>query len=269
MSVQFQFGINKRLKQFQRHLLRQTALMQFEFRTDGNNRTTGVVNTLTKQVLTETTLLTFEHIGQRFKRTFVRTGNGTGTATIIKQSINRFLQHAFFVADDNIRRMQFHQSLQTVVAVDNPAIQIVQVRSCKPAAVQRNQRTQFRRNNRQNIQNHPFRFGVGINECLNDLQSLNQFLSLRFGSGIFQFLTNSLAFGFQINRGQNLFQSFGTDTGAERIFAILVNGFLILFFTQKLINRKRCQTRFDNNVAFKIKHTFQSLHRNIGQNRNP
>ena len=39
VSVQFQFGINERLKQFQSHLLRQTALVQFQFRTDGNNRT--------------------------------------------------------------------------------------------------------------------------------------------------------------------------------------------------------------------------------------
>ena len=108
MTVKFKFGINKRLEQFERHLLRQAALVQFEFRTDGNNRTSRIVNAFTQQVLTETTLLAFQHIRQRFQRTFVGTGNRAGAAAVIKQSVNRFLQHAFFVADNNIRSMQFN-----------------------------------------------------------------------------------------------------------------------------------------------------------------
>ena len=125
MSVQFQLGVNERLEQFQRHLLRQTALLQSQFRTDGNNRTAGIVDALAEQVLTETSLFTLQHVGQRFQRTLVGTGNGTRTAAVVKQSVNRFLQHAFFVADDNVRRMQFKQTFQTVVAVDHAAVQIV------------------------------------------------------------------------------------------------------------------------------------------------
>ena len=62
MTIEFQFCIYERLKQFQSHLLWQTALLQFQFRTNRNNRTTGIVNTFTKQVLTETTLFTFNNI---------------------------------------------------------------------------------------------------------------------------------------------------------------------------------------------------------------
>ena len=64
MTVKLQFGIDKRLKQLQSHFLRQTALMQFQFRTDGNNRTSRIVNTFTQKVLTETSLFTFQHIRQ-------------------------------------------------------------------------------------------------------------------------------------------------------------------------------------------------------------
>ena len=50
------------LEQLQRHELRQTALVQFQLRADDNNRTAGVVHTLTQQVLTEASLLTFQQV---------------------------------------------------------------------------------------------------------------------------------------------------------------------------------------------------------------
>ena len=50
--------------EFERHFLRQTALVHFEFRSDNDNGTAGVVNTLTQQVLTETALFTFQEIGK-------------------------------------------------------------------------------------------------------------------------------------------------------------------------------------------------------------
>ena len=56
----------KRLEKFKSHFLRQTALVNFEFGAYNDNRTSRIVNTLTEKVLTETSLLTFEHIGKRF-----------------------------------------------------------------------------------------------------------------------------------------------------------------------------------------------------------
>ena len=52
----------KRLKQLKRHFFRQTALIYFKLRTYNDNRTSRIVNTLTEKVLTETSLLTFQHI---------------------------------------------------------------------------------------------------------------------------------------------------------------------------------------------------------------
>src|SRR5690606_33208121 len=59
---------DERLEQFSRHVLGQTAFMQFQFRTNDDNGTTGVVDTLTEKVLTEASLLTLEHVAQRFQR---------------------------------------------------------------------------------------------------------------------------------------------------------------------------------------------------------
>ena len=268
VAVEFQFGINERLKQFERHFLGQTALMQFEFRSDRNNRTARVVDALAEQVLTETSLFAFEHVGQRFQRTLVGAGNRAGAAAVVEQSVDGFLQHAFFVADDNVRRMQLDQSLQAVVAVNDAAIQIVQVGSRKAAAVQRNQRTQLRRNNRQNVQNHPFRLGVGFDERFDNLQSLDQLLAFGFRSVVLELFANGLALGFQIDGRQNLFESFGADSGAERILAVFVNGFLILVFGQQFVNGQRRQPRLDDDVVFKVQNAFQSFHRNVGQHRN-
>ena len=50
------------LEEFQSHLLRQTTLVHLQLRTNNDNGTTRVVDALTKQVLTETSLLALEHV---------------------------------------------------------------------------------------------------------------------------------------------------------------------------------------------------------------
>ena len=63
-----QFFHNKGLEQFKRHFRRQTALPQLQFGADADNRTAGIVDALTEQVLPETSLFSFKHVGNRFKR---------------------------------------------------------------------------------------------------------------------------------------------------------------------------------------------------------
>ena len=59
-SVGNQFFHNERFEQLDRHFLRKTALINFQLRSYDDNGTSGIVNTLTKQVLTETSGLTFQ-----------------------------------------------------------------------------------------------------------------------------------------------------------------------------------------------------------------
>ena len=99
--------------------------MEFQFRTDNNNRAAGVIHALAKQILTETPLLAFQHIGERLQRTVARPCDRTPTATVINEGVHGFLQHALLVANDDIRCTEIEQTLQTIVAVDNAAIEIV------------------------------------------------------------------------------------------------------------------------------------------------
>ena len=99
----------ERLEQLQSHLLRQTALVQPELRAYHDNRTTRIVNPLTQQVLTETTLLALEHIGQGLQRAVTRASHRTSAPTIIEQGIHRFLQHPLFVIHDDLGSTQIQQ----------------------------------------------------------------------------------------------------------------------------------------------------------------
>ena len=174
MAALFEAVIDERLEELERHLLGKTALVQLQFRTDHDDRTAGVVDALTEQVLTEAALLALERIGERLERTVVRATQHAAAAAVVEQRVDGFLQHALFVAHDDVRRVQLHQLLQPVVAVDDAAVEIVQIGGRETAAIERHQRTQFRRDHRDHIENHPLRLVAGLAEAFDDAQALGE-----------------------------------------------------------------------------------------------
>src|SRR5699024_8046449 len=72
-----------RFEEVDRQFPRQTALLHLERRAYDDNRTAGIVDTLTEQILTETSLLTFEHVSEGFERTIARSCHRTATAAVI------------------------------------------------------------------------------------------------------------------------------------------------------------------------------------------
>src|ERR1041385_2606157 len=128
--------IDERLEQFERHLLRQAALMQAQFGTDHDHRTAGIVDALAEQVLPEAALLALEHVGQRLQRTLVGAGDDAAAAAVVEQRIDRFLQHSLLVVDDDLGRAEVEQALEAVVSVDHAPVEVVQVRCREAAAVE-------------------------------------------------------------------------------------------------------------------------------------
>ena len=94
VAALFELVVDERLEQLERHLLRQTALVQLERGADDDDRTAGVVDALAEQVLAEAALLALEHVGQRLERTLVRTGDGLAAAAVVEQRVDGLLQHA-------------------------------------------------------------------------------------------------------------------------------------------------------------------------------
>src|SRR3546814_13748499 len=106
-----------------------------------------------------------------------RPQRSTRTDTLVPYTTlfrSRFLQHALLVADDDVRRAQFHQPFQAVVAVDDATVEVVEVRRRKAAAVERHQRTQLGRDHGDDFQDHPLGAVAALDEALYDLQPLDE-----------------------------------------------------------------------------------------------
>ena len=73
---------------------------------DDDDRTARVVDALAEQVLAEAALLALEHVGQRLERALVRAGDGLAAAAVVEQRVDRLLQHALLVADDDLGRVE-------------------------------------------------------------------------------------------------------------------------------------------------------------------
>src|SRR5258707_13843612 len=71
MPALFQPMIDEWLEQFERHLLRQTALVQLQFRTHHDHRAARIIHALSEQILAETSQLGLQRIGERLERTVV------------------------------------------------------------------------------------------------------------------------------------------------------------------------------------------------------
>ena len=149
---------NEGLVEFQGDRLRKTALVQAHVRTNDDNGTRGVVDALTEEVFTETALLTLNHVGKGLQGAVALTQNRTLATLVVEERVDGLLEHTLFVADDDVRRVEFDELLQTRVAVDDASIEVVQVGNGEGARFELDERTQIRRNNRDHVENHPLGF---------------------------------------------------------------------------------------------------------------
>src|SRR5271165_5291180 len=102
---------DERLKQDERHFLGQTALMQFQLRSYHDHRTARVIHPLAEQVLAEPSTLALEHVAQGLQRTISCACNRAAVPSVIEKRVNRFLQHALLVSNDDIRSLQLQKIL--------------------------------------------------------------------------------------------------------------------------------------------------------------
>ena len=157
MTVLDKLAHDERLEQLECHLLGQAALVQLEVGADHDDRTPGVVDTLPKQVLAEPTLLATEHVREALELVVGRSGNCATPAAVVDQRVTRLLQHALLVADDDLGRSKLKQALETVVPVDHPTVEVVQVTRSESAAIKLDHRSQIWRQDRQHGEDHPLR----------------------------------------------------------------------------------------------------------------
>ncbi len=257
--------IDERLEQFERHLLRQPALMQFQFGADHDDRTAGIVDALAEQVLPEAALLALQHVGERFQRPLVGAGDDAAAAAVVEQRVDRFLQHPLLVADDDVGRAQLDQPLQAVVAVDDAAIEVVEVGGGEAAAVERHQRTQVRRNHRHVRQDHPFRLVAGLDESLDQLEPLGELFRLELRLRFRDLLAQVRRHLFQIEGFEHLADRFCADHGGEAVGAELILRLDVLLLAQELTVLERGEARLEHDVILEIEDALEVLERHVEQ----
>ena len=215
MAGGFELVIDERLEELEGHLLRQTALVQAQFRADDDDGAAGVVHALAEQVLAEAALLALERVGKRLERAIVGAAQNAAAAAVVEQRVHGFLQHALFVAHDDVGRVQLHQLLEPVVAVDDAAVEIVQVGGGEAAAIERHQGAQLGRQHRNHVQDHPLGLVAALAEGVHDAQPLgvlDALLQAGVGLHLFAQLVAEL---IDIDVAQEFLDRFGAHDGAE------------------------------------------------------
>ena len=121
-ALRDEFFYYERLEQLESHFFRHAALIELEFGTYDDNRTTGVVHALTQEVLTESTLFAAEQAREALEIAAGRALYRLAAPTVVYERVDGFLKHALLVANDYIGRAKFHQSAQPIVSVNDPAV---------------------------------------------------------------------------------------------------------------------------------------------------
>ena len=252
----------ERLEELKSHLLRETALVHLQFRSYNDNGTAGIVNTLTEKVLTETALLTFEHVGQGLKSSGGSTCYRTSATAVVDESIDCFLKHSLLVSYDDLRSTQLEELAETVVSVDNTTIEVVEVRCSETAAVELYHRAEFRRKNRENIQDHPLRLVTGLLEALEDLESLDDTGLLLACSGLVVLVELS-GQRLDIQFLQQDLNCFRTHHGLESRLAVFLYILVIFHLVDDRALGKACCARIYNDVCTEVQNSLELLRRNI------
>ena len=155
------------------------------------------------------------------------------------------------------------QSLQTVVAVDDAAVQIVQVGGGEAAAVQLHHGAQLGGQHGQHIDDHPLGLVAGSEEGIDDFQTLDDAGLLLTGSGL-QLGAQGDGQLLKVDVLQQLLDGLGAHAGVE-VILILLPHIVILFFRQDLILGQRSKAGIGNDIGREVEHLLQNTGRDVQQ----
>ena len=213
------------------HILRNTHLVHLKLWAYDDNRTRRVVNTLTEQVLTETSLLTLKRVRKRLKRTVRLVLYGIALTRVVEQRVYSLLQHTLLVAENHLRSLNLDKTLKTVVTYDHATIQIVEIRCGETTTIEWHQRTQLRWNDWNIRKYHPLRLVLTVRgaERLDDvktLQSLGLTLLRRLLRGA---ITQCVRHRVEVHLLKQREDCLATHIGYELVWIVIVERLIALW----------------------------------------
>ena len=259
---------DKGFEQLQGHFLRQAALVHLHFRTDDDNGTAGIVDTFAQQVLAEAALFAFQHIRQGLEGTVAGARDRAAAAAVVDEGVHRFLQHTLFIADDDIRRVQIQETFQAIVAIDDAAIQVVQVARREAAAVELHHGAQVRRDHGDDVEDHPRRFVARLLECFRHFETADD-ADLLLARRVLQLGAQFLDQGVHVDFLEQFLDGRSAHIRAERTVTILIDGILVIRFRQEFFFRQARFARIQHDVVDKVQDAFQGAGRDIKNQAHP
>src|SRR3954452_14402328 len=265
---------DERLEQLDGHGLGQTALVQPQLRAYDDDRAAGVVHPLAQQVLAETALLALQHVREALERTLAPAPDGLGAAAVVEQGVHRLLQHPLLIPENDLRRLVLDQLGEPVVPVDHPPIQVIEVGRGKASPVQRDQRPEIGRNDRDDVQDHPG--GIigqiaGLSrgeEGIHDLQPLEHLLLAVLAGLVGHSRAQLVGQPADVEPAQQLAHGGRADVGPEPAIPFLAGlgaEGQILVFIEQLVFLYLLFARIDHDVAGVIDHPLQVAQRDVDQ----
>ncbi len=229
--------------------------MELQLRPHDDDGATRVVHALSEQVLPEAPLLALERVRQRLQRAVVRALEHPAAAAVVEERVHRLLEHPLLVAHDDLGRPQFQELLQPVVAVDDAPVEVVQVGSREASAVQRHERAQLRRDDRNDVQNHPVRPVARAAEGVAHLQALGRFLPLDLRSLGLHDHAEFFGEHLDVHAFQELLDRPGAHPRHEDIAVLGPQGAVALLGEQLLLLQVGL-ARIDDDVRLEIEDSF-------------
>ena len=146
------------------------------------------------------------------------------------------------------------------VAVDDAAIQVVQVGGREAAAVQRHQRTQVRRQHGQHVHHHPVGLDAGLLEGFQHLQALGVLLDLDFGAG--QVAAQLLDLDVEVDAFEQVLDAFGAHLGDVLVTVFLALGLVVVLgHDAELLQRRHAGV--GDHIGFEVQHALDVAQRHV------
>jgi hypothetical protein len=249
------------LEELEGHLGRQSALMDLEIGSDDDDGASRVVDALSEQVLAEAPLLALEHVRQRLERPVGGALYDALLLRVVEEGVDGLLEHALLVADDDIGGVEALEALQAVIAVDDAAIQVVEVGGSETPAVQLDHRPELRRDDRDHVHDHPLGLVAGAAEALDDLDALEETLiALR---ALLDHLGAQLGgHVVEVDRLEELSYRLGAHAGGKGA-AVAVRGLVVLLLGEELHLLQVGIAGVDDDVLLVVQHRSQRRYRQV------
>jgi len=162
--------------------------------------------------------------------------------------------------------VQVHQLLQPVVAVDDAAVKIVQIGRGEASAIEWNQRAKLRRNNRDDIENHPVRLVAAAAEGLDHFQALRIFEPLLQRALVLHFLAKLNRQAIGIDALQQFLDRLCAHHGLEARGTVLLIEFAELrFVLDNFALFHRSVAGLDHHVSLEVQNGLEITQGNIEQ----